>query len=69
MSSSTTSVLSLPKICRTLKQVRCTRQNMHHVAIQRSDMMRAKFMAEISVYDSPMLVWLDETGCDRRNET
>lgn len=24
-------------------------------------------MAEVSVYDPVMLVWLDETGCDRRN--
>ena len=45
----------------------CTRQSMHHVAIQRSDMLRAKFMGEISIYDPSMLVWLDETGCDRRH--
>ena len=32
---------------------------MYHVAIQRSDAMRAKFMAEISVYDTLMLIWLD----------
>ena len=60
-------VISLPTICRTLKYMGCTRQSMHHVAIQRSDELRAKFMAEISVYDPRMLVWLDETGCDRRN--
>ena len=40
---------------------------MHHVAIQRSDELRARFMAEVSVYDPMMLVWLDETGCDCRN--
>lgn len=44
-----------------------TRQSMHHVAIQRSDMLRAKFMAEVSAYDPSMLIWLDETGCDRRH--
>jgi hypothetical protein len=42
----------------------CTRQVIRQVA---SDVMRAKFMAEISVYDPSMLVWLDEGGCDRRN--
>ena len=42
----------------------CTRQTMHHVAIQRSDELRAKFM---SVYDPSMLIWLDETGCDGCN--
>ena len=26
-------------------------------------------MAEISVYDPEMLVWIDETGCDRRDAT
>ena len=30
-------------------------------------MMRAKVRAENSVYDSSMLVWLNESGCDRRN--
>lgn len=59
--------ISVPTICRTLKFMGCTRQSMHHVAIQRSDMLRAKFMAEISSYDPAMLIWLDETGCDRRN--
>ena len=58
-------LVSVPTICRTLQQMGCTRQTMHHVATQRSDAMRAKFMAEISVYDPAMLVWLDETGCDR----
>ena len=24
-------------------------------------------MAEISVYDPTMLIWIDETGCDQRN--
>lgn len=60
-------VISLPTICRTLQHMGCTRQTMHHVAIQRSDELRARFMAEVSVYDPMMLVWLDETGCDRRN--
>ena len=47
--------------------MKCTRQAMHHVAIQRSDEKRASFMAEVSLYDPSMLVWLDESGCDRRN--
>lgn len=45
----------------------CTRQSMHHVAIQRSDMLRARFMADILVYDPAMPIWIDETGCDRRD--
>ena len=56
-------------ICRTLKFMGCTRQAIRHVALQRSDVLRAKFMAEVSVYDPNMLIWLDESGCDRRNST
>jgi len=40
---------------------------MHHIALQRSDTLRAQFMATISIYDSSMFVWLDESGHDRRN--
>ena len=54
-------------ILRALKSMGCTRQVIRQIPIQRSEMMRAKFMAEISVYDPSMLVWLDESGCDRRN--
>ena len=40
---------------------------MHRVALQRSDAARAEFMSAVSVYDPNMLVWLDESGCDRRD--
>lgn len=58
-------LVSVPTICRTLKYMGCSRQAMHRVALQRSDALRACFIAEISVYDPSMLVWLDETGCHR----
>ena len=54
-------------ICRTLKIMGCTRQAMHRVALQLSDEQWARFIAEISLYDLSMLVWLDESGCDDRN--
>ena len=59
--------ISLSTICRTLKVMGCSRQAMHRVASQRSDNLRAKFMAHVSMYDPAMLVWLDESGCDKRN--
>ena len=59
--------VSVATICRTLKSMGCTRQVIHHIAIQRSDEIRARYMAEISMYDPSMFVWLDESGCDRRN--
>lgn len=40
---------------------------MHHVALQQSDILRGQFMAQISLYDPSMLLWIDETGCDHRN--
>jgi len=45
----------------------CSHQVMRRVAIQHSDTLRACFMADVSIYDPKMFVWLDETGCDRRN--
>ena len=54
-------------ICRTLKIMGCTRQRMRHVALQQSESMRAKFMAEISIYDPAMFLWIDESGFDNRN--
>ena len=45
----------------------CTRQAMCHITIQRYDEKWAEFMADISLYDVSMLVWLDESGCDDRN--
>ena len=59
--------VSTATVCRTLKYMGCTRQVVQHIAIQRNDELRAKFMAEISVYDPSMLIWIDESGCDRRN--
>ena len=37
------------------------------IALQRSEQCRARFMAEVSLYDPKMFVWIDETGCDKRN--
>ncbi len=54
-------ILVQPTLCRTLG---CTRQVIRHVAIQQSEVLRARFMAEVSMYDPAMLVWIDESGCD-----
>ncbi len=54
-------------ICRTAKRLGLTRQKMKRVAIQRSDALRAQYMAEIEAFDPSMLVLIDETGCDKRN--
>lgn len=60
--------VSSSTIWRTLhSKMGCSRQVIQYVALQRSDTARAQFMAEISVYDPSMLIWIDESGCDRRN--
>ena len=60
-------LVSISTICKTLKYIGCTRQAMCHVAKQRDDKLRAEFMAEVSIYDPSMFIWIDETGCDKRN--
>ena len=59
--------ISVPTICRTLPRMGCCRRVICHVAIQRSEKQRARFMADISAYDPAMIIWIDESGCDRRN--
>ena len=54
-------------ICRTLKYMGCTRQVIQRISLQRSEEKRATFMAEVSMYDPSMLLWIDESGCDKRN--
>ena len=59
--------VSVPTLCRTLKFMGCTQQVIQHIAVQRSDDLRAKFMAEVAVYDPSVLIWVDESRCDRRH--
>ena len=54
-------------IWRTLQRLGFTNKKIKHLPIQRSDKDRCHFMAEITAYDPAMFVWLDETGCDKRN--
>ena len=44
-----------------------TRQRIKRVSLQRSEVKRAEFWAEISAFEPSMMLWIDETGCDRRN--
>ena len=54
-------------ICRTIKHFGMTRKKVRTIAMQRSEDRRAEFIAEVSQFDPDMLIWLDETGADRRN--
>ena len=44
------------------------RQTMHHVAIREIRCSEGQIHGG-GIYDHTMLVWLDETGCDRQNAT
>ena len=59
--------ISPATICSTSKFIGCTRQVLQHIALQQDEEQRARFMAEISVYDPSMLLWIDVSGCDRRH--
>ena len=54
-------------ICRTIKQLHFTRKSVQTIALQQSEEARIKFMAEASMYDPNMFIWIDETGSDRQN--
>ena len=53
-------------ICRFFKKIGVTRQKFRHIALQRSEENRGKFLAEMSMYEPSMFLWVDETGCDKR---
>lgn len=59
--------VSCSTLCRLLHRYGMTRKKIRVVAIQRSDTLRGQFMAELLLFQRHTLVWLDETGSDRRN--
>ena len=54
-------------ICRFLHSNGFSHQKMTKVAIQRDCFFRQRYCMDIAVYHPEMLVFLDETGADRRN--
>ena len=54
-------------ICRTIKRLGMTRQKMRLVAKQRCDIQRAQFISEIIEFNPKSLLFIDETGSNRRN--
>ena len=54
-------------ICRFLHRCGFIRTKLKLVASQRSEDLRAKYVAEIAIYRPDMLVFTDETGSDRRD--
>ena len=59
--------LSLTCICQFLARVNFTRQKMRYAALQRDKQLRSQFVSDVSMYNSDMIIFLDESGCDRRD--
>lgn len=59
---------SVSTICRAIHRLGFTRKKLRHLAIQQSELKRKEFMEEMEYINPNMIVWLDETGSDRRNE-
>ena len=57
----------LSTICRAVHCLGFTRKRLQHIALQRSDDLRAQYMSEISLFDPCTLVWVDESGFRQRN--
>ena len=58
---------SAATLCRTLRRLGFTRKKLKFVALQRSDILRAEYQSEVSLFDHSMLIFVDESGCDARN--
>lgn len=58
--------ISLSCICRFLHKVGFTRQKLKVAAMERDEKLRSEFIADVSVYDRDMLIFLDEVGSDKR---
>ncbi len=58
--------LSLSTICMFLHKTGFTRQKLRVAAPQHDDFLRFQFVSDVSIYDPETLVFLDETGSDRR---
>jgi hypothetical protein len=54
-------------VCKLLGKFGFSRKKIQHIALQRNLSQRASFIANISCYPKEMLVWVDETGCERRD--
>ena len=54
-------------VCRTLKRLRFSHKKIHYVALQQSEEQRITFLAEMAALKPQMLVWVDETGCEKQN--
>ena len=58
--------ISVPNLCTFLKS-NFSRKKMQLVALQMDQGLRTQFITDVSLYNADTLIFIDETGCDRRN--
>ncbi len=58
--------VSVSTICNFLHKSGFSRKKLSVVALQRSEEIRAQYRLEVSIYKPEMMVFVDETGSDRR---
>lgn len=58
--------VSLSAISRTLKDMGWSRKTCRRVAQQRDDELQDLYLRRVSQYDAKQLVFIDESGCDKK---
>ena len=51
----------------TMHRIGMTRQVIRHITLQHSELKSAEYWYDISMFNTSMLLWIDETGCDLQN--
>ena len=59
--------VSAAAICQFLKRCNFSRKKMQLVALQRDQCIRNAYIRDVSLYQSNFMVFVDETGCDKRD--
>ena len=59
--------ISLSTICRFLHKNGFTRQKLRLAAIQQNNLLQSQFVSDVSIFNQETLIFMDETGSDRRN--
>ena len=59
-------LVNVSTICRFLHSSGFTRQRICTTALQQDGLLRQQYMLDLSLYSPEMLVFVDETGTDRR---
>lgn len=67
LQQSTGTDVSVATVCRVLQKAGFSRTKIQHIAIQQSRQRRAHYILEMQQYRPEMLVFIDETGTDRRD--